>query len=124
MANDGFNGTTIAIGTPTQTPLISVEYNCSAAKVEVTASEATSKNYVSGVPDESITFTVVGVTGCDIGAVGAVTVTWFDGSTITFTTGTVTDVSISGSQDDRITSSITVVPLTQTATTIPAGTEA
>jgi len=110
MANDGFNGTTIALGTPTQTPLISVDYSNSAAKVETTASDGTTKQYVAGVPDESITFTVVGVTTADIGTSGLITVTWFDGSTTVLTNGIVVEVGTSGSTDDQITSTVTVVP--------------
>lgn len=110
MANDGFNNTTIAIGTPTQTPLISVDYSSSAAKVETTASEGTTKQYVAGVPDESITFTVVGVTASTIGDTGVITVTWFDGSTTTFANGIVVEVGTSGSTDDQITSTVTLVP--------------
>ena len=110
MANDGFNGTTVAIGTPTQTPLLSCEYSNSAAKVQVTGSGDAQKHYVSGIPDETITFTVAGVTDADIGDSGAITITWFDGTSTTFTTGIVVEVSTSGSEDSPITSSVTIVP--------------
>ena len=110
MADDGFNGSTFAIGTPVQTPLLSVDYTNSAAKVKTTGSEATTTEYVAGIPDESMTFTIVGVTDVSIGDSGVITCTWFDGSTTVFTNGIVVEVGTSGSENDTITSTITTVP--------------
>lgn len=109
-ANDGFNGSTISFGSAGQAPLRDVEYSEEAAKVDVTGAGDAEKSYVAGIPDKTITFTVVGVTSVLVGDEGAVSIGWNDGSTSTLTAGVVTGVAISGSLDGEITSSVTIVP--------------
>lgn len=114
-ANDGFNGSTIAIGASSQTPLRDIEYSSEAAKVDISGAGDTYKTYVAGIPDNTITFTVVGRTTVDIGDTETFTITWADTTTDVLTDGIVVGVSASGSLDGEITSSITV------ATTPAAG---
>ncbi len=110
MANDGFNGTTLVIaGSTVMTPLLDVNFNETAAAVLVSGSTDATKLYVAGQPDETCTFTVAGVSALAIGeTTGALTVTWFDGATDTFTTASVTDNAASGAVDGTIQTAITV----------------
>jgi hypothetical protein len=115
-ANAGFNGTTISFASETTTPLLSIDYGSSGAKVQTSGSDDTQKTYVSGVPDDTITYSVVGSTSTEVGDTGAVAITFSDDTTpsITFSSGVCVEVSISGSEDSPITSTVTVVPYAAT----------
>lgn len=114
MADAGFNGTTIAIGIANQAPLLDVNYDDSAAEVDVTGCADTTHTYEAGISNPSATFTLVGsrpATGCDVGDEGAISIVWFDGvETSAMTNGVVTKVTTSGSLDGAITCAITVRP--------------
>ncbi len=117
MANDGFNGTTITIGSA-QTPLIDLTHTRSAAKVDVTGCGDQIHNYEVGLPDDTITFTVVGVSGLDPeDATSAVTVAWYDGTSTGYAGMVCTDAVVSGSLDGTITTALTYVPSSTVATT-------
>lgn len=109
MADDGFNGTKIAIAGSTDLfPLLDVSFAETAAAVMVSGSTDATKLYVPGQTDETCTLTVGGVNGLPIGVTtGALTVTWFDGGSDTFTTAAVVDNSRSGSIDSPIQTAIT-----------------
>ena len=110
MADAGFNGSTMALGTYTSTPLRSMSYDCTAAEVPVHGAGSTQAIFVDGIKNATVTFEIVGATPITTGDTGAVTLTWNDGGNDTFTTGVVTAVSTSGSMDGEITSSITIKP--------------
>lgn len=112
MADDGFNGATISIASTGQTPLLDINYSESCAKVQVTGSADAEKRYVNGNVDKTVSFTVVGTTTANVGATGAISIVWGDAgsTTTTITTGIVTSISTSGSEDSPITTTIEVVP--------------
>lgn len=108
MANDGFNGSTISFGAADQTPLLSITHDTAAAEIDVTGAADTEGTYLAGIPHETITFDVVGVSGLAVGATpAAVAIAWFDGTNESLTTGVCTNISVTGSIDDKITSSVT-----------------
>ncbi len=114
MANEGFNGTKLILasaGDPGEVPLLSVSLDDSAAEIDVTGAGDAIHTYVAGLANPSLTFEVVGVTNCAIGDEEATcVVSWFDGSTTTITGVVVTAISVNGSVDGAITSSITLRP--------------
>ena len=110
MADNGFNGTTITIASSAQTDLLSIDYTKEGAKVQVTGADATTKLFVAGIPEEGVTFTVAGGTTLDVGDTGAVAIAFNDGTAVSLTNSVVTSISISGSEDSPIVSSITLAP--------------
>lgn len=118
MANAGFNGSTITIGSSVS-HLRSIRYSSSAAKVDLSGSADAIKTYAAGIPDLEITFDVVGTTSLAIGAAAsAVTIAWYDaGGPTGALAGTwiIVGVEVSGDMDGEITSSITLVPATVAA---------
>ena len=110
MANAGFNGSTISFASEVTTPLRDIDYSEEAAKVDIRGAADSNKTYMAGVPDRTVTFTVVGATATVPGDVGAVAIAWFDGGTSAIAAAICTGVTINGSLDGEITSQITVVP--------------
>ena len=111
MADDGFNGSTISFNSVDQVPLRSVTYDESAAAVEISGSADAQKLFVSGQPDKTITFEIVGTTTLTTAdTAAAVSITWNDGTSDSFTTGVITNISTSGSEDGEILTSITCKP--------------
>lgn len=93
-----------------QTPLISISFDDSAAEVDVTGAGDAMHSYEAGLPNPSCTIEVVGATATAIAANGALDINWFDGGTTDITDVVCTAVSINGSLDGPITSSITCRP--------------
>lgn len=111
MANDGFNGTTVTFAGVT-VPLQSVNFNETGAKVDVTGSTSSQHEYVAGLSDKDVDFTIVGVsTGATVGTTAALTIAWFDGTTQALGGFGVVGRSISGSIDGAITTTITLAKL-------------
>ena len=110
MADDGFNGSPISIGAADQTPLRDISFDQSCAEVDVTGAADSEKTYEAGIPDKTVTYTVVGTTTLAIGDEGAVAVSWNDGGSDSLTNGVVVGVSPSGSMDGEILTNITVRP--------------
>jgi len=111
MADDGFNGTTISFATPDQTPLRDISVSESAAEVNVTGGADSIMTYESGIPDETVTYTIVGTSTVAIGAEGATVVAWNDGgSDGSLTNAVVVGKEVSGSMDGEILTAITVRP--------------
>jgi hypothetical protein len=110
MADDGFNDATIGIGGD-QTPLRSITYDVSAAAVEVSGAADANKLFVAGQADETVTFEIVGATDVAVSdAAVEITIAWGDSGSSTagsMTTAVVIGVSISGSNDTEIISSVT-----------------
>jgi hypothetical protein len=110
MADKGFNGTTVSVVGTSAVPLLDASNSSSGAKVQVSGSGDSQKEYVTGVPDNVVTLTVAGCLDIDVGDTGATTVTWNDGTTDTYTSSIVTDVNATGSEDSPITQDISVAP--------------
>jgi hypothetical protein len=96
--------------------LRSISWRESAARADVTGSADTAKTYVTGVPDNEVTVSIVGGAGAtiDVGDIGALWVYWRDvGSSIDGTLSDraqVSDVQTDGSMDGEIITQITFVP--------------
>ena len=108
-----FNTTTISIAAADQAPLLDISVSGTAAEIDITGAADSAHTYEAGIPDYTVTFTILGCTTIGIGDKGAIVIgpvaspTWT--STMgEFTTGIVTNVEMSGSIDDTITSAITV----------------
>ena len=109
MADNGFNGTTISIGGSDQADLRDLNVSCDSAQVPVSGSAATSKKYEAGIPDYTITYTVVGITSLSNGDEGAAVVAWNDGGSFgSLTNCVVVNVADAGSEDGEILTNITV----------------
>jgi hypothetical protein len=111
MANKGFNGSTISIANSAQTPLRNINYNVTAAKVKVTGSGDNSHTYVSGLPDVTVDFEIVGGGGPAEGSSGNCVIAWFDGTNASLTSVFVESRKTSGALDGEILTTVTVVPL-------------
>lgn len=105
-----FNTTTIAIAAANQAPLLDISVSSSGAEIDITGAADSAHTYEAGIPDTTVTFTILGCTTVSVGDTGAIAIagdTW-TGTIGEFTTGVVTNVEMSGSIDDTITSAITV----------------
>ena len=116
-ANDfNFNGSTVLFATVTLGPLRSIDYSETAAQVDVTGSDDGVKTFRAGIPDPTVTVTIVGglVPAAVIGALGALDIAWQDATT----EGTraeplrsvIVDRGQTGSMDGEITSTYTLKP--------------
>lgn len=112
MANNGFNGTTFSFDGGDQTPLVDARVNESGAKVRVSGSADSRHTYEAGLPDEEITFTVVGVNSTGVGDKGNIVVSWFDGSTDTINNCVCVGNNRGGSLDGELTSQLSFAPST------------
>jgi len=113
MADDGFNDSTISFGGD-MTPLRSISYDVTAPEVPVGGDKIAGVDayalYVAGQMVETITFEVVGVASVlPSDAAAAITIAWNDGSSTPPAAGTfiVVGVSVGGSQDAEILSTVT-----------------
>jgi len=106
-----FNTTTASVAGSARTPLISVVFTDAAAEIDITDADAgTGHLYESGISNPSCTIELVGNPAIAIGATGATTISWTDGTSSTMTDSVVTNVETRGSIDDKITMSVTVRP--------------
>ncbi len=81
MADAGFNGTTVTFaGTPI-TGLRSVRYQGTCARPSVTGAEAATRLHKAGLPNRTVTVTIVGSTSIAKGDTGALAIAWNDGGT-------------------------------------------
>lgn len=108
MADKGFNGTTITFPTAAIAELRSVSYSVGGATVDVGASDDTAALFVNGRDDVEVTVEIVGGTTLSRGDTGAVTISWFDGTSDTLTNAVITQVTVSGSMDGDITTSVSL----------------
>ncbi len=110
MANDGFNGSTISFNGGDQVPLRDINFTDAAAEVQVSGSSDAKHTYEAGLPDETVTYTIVGGSSLSTGAEAAVAIVWFDGSTDDLTNGVCTNRATSGSIDSELLTAVTVRP--------------
>ena len=113
MANTNdfnFNGSTVTFATASLGALRSIDFSETGAQVDTTGSSDAQKSFRAGIPDPTITVTVVGplAAGVAIGTVGDIAITWQD----TGTDGTISDcVAVdrgkTGSMDGEMTSTYT-----------------
>jgi len=126
MADNGFNGLT-ATWNPegdntaaTLGTITNLSDEGTAAEIDVTGSSDSTHVFESGLPDSTTTVDLAGVpanesddsTNIAVGDKGALAVTWPDAGTEGTLSGTaaITGLSISGSVDQPITSSLTFRP--------------
>lgn len=112
MADDGFNGSTLTFAAASVGPLRDVRFSEAGGKADVTGSADSLKTYEGGIPDVSVSVTVVGGVTLSKGDKGAVAVTWNDGTSTPITNGMVDSVEMSGSMDSEILTTVTFVPST------------
>ena len=104
-----FNGTSISICGSAQTKLLSCTDNDGGAKIDVTGAGDDNHMYEAGLDDKELTVEVLGGGGISRGDTGATTVTWNDDSSTTIDNSMVIAKSKTGSIDDRVVHSFTIV---------------
>ena len=110
-----FNTTTattlagVAIGTAR---ILSINESDGTGKIDVTGSGSgvTQHEYEATLDDPEITIEVLGGDGFSRGDTGATSITWGDGTSTTITNSITVGKQMSGSIDDRIVYTITIVP--------------
>jgi hypothetical protein len=115
MANDGFNGSTIALGGTSFGSLRSIDVTVGGATVDISASGDVDegKTWVNGLDDVEIGVEFIGTPGGALaigrGSWGALTIKWFDDSTTgsPMTNAICTQITQRGSMDGEITSNAT-----------------
>lgn len=112
MADDGFNGSTLTFAAAAVGPIRDIRYSEAGGKADVTGSADALKTYETGIPDVSVSVTVVGGVTVSKGDKGAVAVTFNDSTSTPITNGMVDSVETSGSMDSEILSTVTFVPST------------
>ncbi len=114
--NEGFNGTTIEFASSGVTPLVSIDYQETAAAIDVTGNTDALHSYVAGIPDITVTCEVVGVSALVIGAAGALDINWNDGETEDVSDVILVDKGRGGSLDDKLSTNLTFRPGTGVGT--------
>ena len=112
MATDSANGSTVNFGGTTVTKITSISYNGDSNAIDVTGLTNATHQYVSGIPNATITIECIGTpnTVLTVGTTGAVTVAWNSGHTDSVTAAIITGLSHSGGIDAPITSTLTIQP--------------
>lgn len=107
MADDGFNGTTLTFPDTTESyELLSADFSETVEKISVTNNQSTQHNYLPGISDEECSCEVVGVLAGAIASTGHLVITWNDGTVDSLGTAFISEKAISGSLDDKVTTSI------------------
>jgi len=113
MADDGFNASTISFAGTPLTPLRDIRFSEAGGKADVTGCADSIKTYEGGIPDVSVSITIVGGTTIGKNDKGAIVTAWNDGGTGGAIAAAIVDsVETSGSMDGEILSTITFVPST------------
>ena len=113
MADKGFNGTSITLCGVTidDAELLDVDYTKNGQKIKVSGAGAIKKLFEVGIPEEGCTVTIVGANpGPDYGDKGDTTVNWNDGTSTALGNTVCDSIHISGAEDDKIQSVVTVCP--------------
>lgn len=108
MADDGFKGTTFSFGGTTQGDLTDASYSQQADWVDLTDASDSVKAGVAAAVEKSFSVSVTGVSAITVGATGAASIAWNDGSTSGSTSDTYQCVSnnASGSVGGKIASTL------------------
>ena len=115
MADDGFNTSAVKWPTTGDTigNLLSIDFTDTAAAIDLTSSASSSHVYTTGISDPEVSIELIGIpanTHQEVGVSGVLTLNWASAggvATTTIDTAVITDVSTSGSLDDRLTTTIT-----------------
>lgn len=111
MASDAFNNSYVTFAGANLGSLTGCDFSSSAAKIDVTDNNDTDHTYEAGIPDRELTVDYIGTpTGCGVGSEGALTVTWNDGTTVSFSSSVCIGIKSRGQLDGAITGSATFVP--------------
>ncbi|KKL59742.1 hypothetical protein LCGC14_2212290 [marine sediment metagenome] len=113
MADNGFNGSVFTFPTTGTklNPLRSVNHAIVAAKVDVSGSTSATKLYRTGLPDPTMSITIVGTNASAIGTTGEAKVVWQDATNDTVDPAVLVSNSAAGSQDGEILSTLEFAPL-------------
>jgi len=102
-----FNTCTIGFD-GTNTPLLDISVSSTAAELDITGAADNAHTYESGIPDVTVTFTVLGFSDLAVGDTGTVALAGNWTGTAGEVAGVVTSVESSGSIDDVITTTFTI----------------
>ena len=118
VASDlGFNDSTFSFaGTPLAN-ILSANYTSSAAAVENVGAGGSDNLYTPGIPDESITITVLGNPALAAKAIGATVMSWTDGGSLgSWTAAKLMSTHPGGSLDGQVTTELVFKPILSTTT--------
>ena len=110
MADDSFNGATLTFATVAVGPMRSISVDDTAPEANTTGADDSAATAKGGVPKLTITVEVVGGVTLSPGDIGALAVAWGDIGTSTLGTinpAEVGSVSMTGSMDGEVTSTVT-----------------
>ena len=111
MANKSANSSTITFNSVALVPLRSLSYSKGGAEIQVSGSGDTTKLYVDGIDDESVTVTVVGaLLAVDKGDTGTLDIDLNDGETIDGTNWRCMNREFSADEDSEILTTFTFRP--------------
>ena len=106
------NGTTVVVGSGLlEAEVVSVSFDQAAAEIDVTNMDDTAHIFEAGIPDETLTVEINGLTALPLGKVSTgvtATITWGGaGTPDTLDNVVITNISTSTDIDGKITSSLT-----------------
>ena len=113
LTDYGFNGSVVTFATVTLGVLRGIDYSEAGAKVDCTGSADAEKLYRTGIPDPTVTVTVVGPLVADtaVGKQGALVITWQDtGTDGSMTAGILVSRGKGGTMDGEMTSTYEFAP--------------
>ena len=116
MADQGFNNSSVTFP-DTSTAighLQSVDFSTGGEYIDLTDAIDATHVGTTGINDPECSIEVNSVTATARGTTGALAVTWRDGGSDAIAAAIVTEVSSSGSVDDKITSTLTFKPYSLT----------
>ena len=102
-----FAGTGSVCGVSYTKKLRKVDVDSNAAEIDVTGGGDTAKVYEAGLPDETLSIEALGSAPA-LGATGAVSIAWGDGSSTSWANAITTKVKKSGSVGQAVVYSVTV----------------
>ena len=114
-ADLGFNGSSFTFAGSGLGTIISANYTASAAAIESVGANGSDNLYTPGIPDESITITVLGNPGLVAKAVGATAMSWKDGGSLgTWSHAKLMSTHPGGSLDGQVTTELVFKPCLST----------
>jgi hypothetical protein len=111
MPDNGFNGSTITLGSGSLGTLRKIDVTVDGKKIDVTGSADSVHTYVTGAKDLQVDVEVVGNCTGDVDDSGAVAIVWNDGNSETLPANwVITNRKTGGSLDGDIVTTVTLVP--------------